>query len=99
MCCASMVMSVREEARALSPTSVENIQRQKNMDHITNTKKNWRHRGHESANHSYNERQGVTNLLILCTNTLPNPCATTPSVLQLHKVLRMRKGMYLQGQW
>ena len=40
MCCASTVMSVREEARALSPMSVENIQRQKNMDHITNTKKN-----------------------------------------------------------
>ena len=40
MCCGSTVVSVREEARALSATSVENIQRLKNIDHTTNTKKN-----------------------------------------------------------
>ena len=40
MCCGSTVVSVREAARALSPTRVESVQRQKNRDHTTNTKKN-----------------------------------------------------------
>ena len=63
-------MSVREAARALSPTSVDNVQRQKSRDHTTKTKKNF-----AGASAKPYITEGESHLLILCTNTLPDPYA------------------------